>query len=34
MFGGKVSEQHRDHVTDWWVEVMGGPAVYTERRWG
>jgi hemoglobin len=34
MFGGKVSEQHRDHVTDWWVEVMGGPAVYTEQRGG
>jgi hemoglobin len=28
MFGGKVSRQHRDHVTDWWAEVMGGPAVY------
>jgi hemoglobin len=34
MFGGKVSEQHRQRVTDWWVEVMGGPAVYTERRGG
>jgi hemoglobin len=34
MFGGKVSRQHRDHVTDWWAEVMGGPAVYTERRGG
>jgi hemoglobin len=34
MFGGMVSEQHRDHVTDWWVEVMGGPAVYTEQRGG
>ncbi len=31
MFGGRVSEEHRAHVTDWWVEVMGGPAVYTER---
>jgi hemoglobin len=34
MFGGRVSEEHRAHVTDWWVEVMGGPAVYTERRGG
>jgi hemoglobin len=34
MFGGKVSTQHRDHVTDWWVEVMGGPGVYTEQRGG
>ena len=34
MFRGKVSTQHRDHVTDWWVEVMGGPAVYTEQRGG
>ena len=32
MFGGRVSEEHRVHVTDWWVEVMGGPAAYTE--WG
>ena len=34
MFGGRVSEEHRAHVTDWWVEVMGGPAVYTERYGG
>ena len=34
MFGGRVSEEHRAHVTDWWVEVMGGPAVYTERHGG
>jgi hemoglobin len=20
MFGGRVSEEHREHVTDWWVE--------------
>jgi hemoglobin len=33
LFGGKVSERHRVHVTDWWSEVMGGPAVYTEQ-WG
>jgi hemoglobin len=34
LFGGKVSEEHRAHVTDWWAEVMGGPAVYTEERGG
>ena len=32
VFDGKVTEQHRERVTDWWCEVMGGPAVYTERR--
>jgi hemoglobin len=34
LFGGKVTEQHRTAVTDWWVEVMGGPAVYTEQHGG
>jgi hemoglobin len=34
VFGGVVSEEHREHVTDWWCEVMGGPAVYTEQRGG
>jgi hemoglobin len=34
MFGGRVSKAHRTRVTDWWVEVMGGPAAYTERRGG
>jgi hemoglobin len=34
MFGGRVSEEHRTHVTDWWSEVMGGPAMYSERRGG
>ncbi|MGZ4166776.1 MAG: group II truncated hemoglobin [Solirubrobacteraceae bacterium] len=34
MFGGRVSEEHRVHVTDWWAEVMGGPAVYSERCGG
>ena len=34
MFGGRVSDEHRAHVTDWWVEVMGGPSAYTERRGG
>ena len=29
VFGGKVTREHRDHVTAWWCEVMGGPATYT-----
>jgi hemoglobin len=29
-----VSEQHRAHVTVWWVEVLGGPATYTEELGG
>jgi hemoglobin len=33
-FGGIVSRQHRDHVLDWWCEVMGGPPSYTEQRGG
>ena len=34
LFGGTVSKAHREHVTDWWCEVMGGPAVYTEQGGG
>jgi len=34
VFGGAVSEEHRDHVTAWWVEVMGGPAAYTRDHGG
>ena len=34
LFGGKVSAEHRDHVTDWWCEVIGGPAQYTDHRGG
>jgi hemoglobin len=34
VFGGAVSEHHRSHVTDWWAEVLGGPAAYTDRRGG
>jgi hemoglobin len=34
LFGGRVSRKHREHVTDWWTEVMGGPAVYSEQRGG
>ena len=33
-FPGGVHEEHRAHVTDWWVEVFGGPATYTERHGG
>jgi hemoglobin len=28
-FPGGVGEEHRAHVTAWWVEVFGGPATYT-----
>jgi hemoglobin len=34
VFGGTVSREHRDHVADWWCEVMGGPAEYTAHRGG
>ena len=29
-----MSEEHRDHVTTWWCEVMGGPATYTSDHGG
>ena len=32
--GGRVTEAHREHVTTWWCEVMGGPAAYTEGHGG
>jgi hemoglobin len=34
VFGGVVTEAHRDHVTTWWCEVMGGPAAYTAALGG
>jgi hemoglobin len=34
LFGGTVTRAHRDHVTTWWCEVMGGPADYTARLGG
>ena len=34
LFGGRVSEEHRDHVTAWWCEVMGGPDDYTAEHGG
>ncbi len=34
VFGGKVTAEHRDHVTTWWCEVMGGPDAYTAELGG
>ena len=34
VFDGRVTEEHRDHVTTWWSEVMGGPADYTDHHGG
>jgi len=34
VFGGQVTAEHRDHVTTWWCEVMGGPARYTAELSG
>jgi hemoglobin len=34
LFPGGVTQQHRDHVVDWWSEVFGGPPVYTEQHGG
>src|SRR3954463_7172444 len=34
VFGGRVTAEHRDHVTTWWCEVMGGPARYTDELGG
>ena len=34
MFGGRVSDEHRSHVVDWWSEVMGGPDLYTQHQGG
>jgi hemoglobin len=34
LFGGRVTEDHRDHVTTWWCEVMGGPPRYTAEHGG
>jgi hemoglobin len=30
LFPGGVSAEHREHVTLWWSEVLGGPAAYSE----
>ena len=34
LFPGGVSEEHRAHVTLWWIEVFGGPADYTRQLGG
>jgi hemoglobin len=34
LFGGTVSEKHRDHVSAWWAEVMGGPERYGDELGG
>ena len=34
VFGGTVTAEHRDHVTTWWCEVMGGPDSYTADHGG
>jgi hemoglobin len=34
LFGGRVGAEHREHVTAWWCEVMGGPAAYTAEHGG
>ena len=34
LFPGGVSEEHRAHVTTWWIEVFGGPADYTATLGG
>jgi hemoglobin len=33
-FPGGVSQTHRDHVSAWWIEVLGGAATYTEQLGG
>jgi hemoglobin len=34
LFPGGVAEEHRAHVTLWWIEVFGGPADYTAQLGG
>jgi hemoglobin len=34
LFGGRVTAEHRENVTTWWCEVMGGPAEYTDGHGG
>jgi hemoglobin len=34
LFGGAVSEVHRDHVVAWWSEVFGGPTRYSDDLGG
>src|SRR5256885_16930641 len=34
LFPGGGSAEHREHVTTWWCEGLGGPADYTQRLGG
>jgi hemoglobin len=34
LFGGTVGSEHREHVTAWWSEVLGGPSRYSEELGG
>jgi hemoglobin len=34
LFGGRVTPAHREAVTAWWCEVMGGPTSYTNDHGG
>ncbi|MBA3782611.1 MAG: oxidoreductase [Nocardioides sp.] len=34
LFPGGVSQEHRSHVTTWWIEVFGGRAGYTDELGG
>ena len=34
LFGGRVTDEHRDHVVAWWSEVFGGPTRYTDELGG
>jgi hemoglobin len=34
LFGGAVSEAHRDHVVAWWSEIFGGPTRYSDELGG
>ena len=34
VFDGRVTREHRDHVTTWWCEVFGGPGDYTRDLGG
>jgi hemoglobin len=34
LFPGGVTEEHRAHVTLWWIEVFGGPNGYTDELGG
>jgi len=33
-FPGGVSDEHREHVAAWWIEVFGGPAEYSQKLGG